>query len=256
MPLTTTRVRHETRFRRLTVLHAERITPRMARITFGSNDLEGFASPGFDDHVRLFLPAVSQPLPTPQRGERGLIWPDPAPAARDYTPRRFDAGKRELAIDFVLHPGGVAADWAGAAVPGDEIGMGGPRGSFLVSGTAEWHLLMGDATALPAIGRRIEELPRGARVEAVIEVWDAAEQQAFETAADLSVTWLHASRGETLSSFVSDLRLPAGEGFVFCAAEAGTVSFARARLETLGHPGSHAKLSNYWRAGVADDDSH
>jgi NADPH-dependent ferric siderophore reductase len=256
MPLSTTRVRHETRFRRLTVLRADRITPRMARITFGSSDFEGFASPGFDDHVRLFFPAAGQALPTPQRGERGLIWPDPAPAARDYTPRRFDAATRELAIDFVLHPGGVAADWADAAAPGDRIGMGGPRGSFLVSGTADWHLLMGDATALPAIGRRIEELPEGTRVQAVVEVRDAAEEQSFETAADLSVTWLHAARGETLRGRIRDLKLPEGEGFVFCAAEAATVSAARARLEVLGHPESHAKLSNYWRAGIADDDSH
>lgn len=256
MPITTRRVRHETRFRRTAVVSNTRLTPKMARIIVQSPALEGFAAPGFDDHVRLFFPAPGQPLPQPERGERGLIWPDPAPETRDYTPRHFDAEKLQLTLDFVLHEGGVASDWAGRAQPGDELGIGGPRGSFIVEGEADWHLLAGDATALPAIARRLEELPAGTRAHAVIEVADAAEELGLATRADLEVTWLHRARGQTLEDWLDSVSLAEGEGFVFFAAEADAVSKARERFALLGHPSSHLKAANYWRKGMADSHEH
>jgi NADPH-dependent ferric siderophore reductase len=256
MPLSLTRVRHETRFRRLSVLRREPLTPRMVRVVFASPDLAGFAAPGFDDHVRLFFPQPGQGLPVPVRGERGMIWPDPAPAARDYTPRHFDPGTGELAIDFVLHDGGVASDWAAAARPGDTIGMGGPRGSFLVEGQAEAEVLLGDATALPAIARRLAALPPGARVTVAVEVAGPGEELALPTRADLDLTWLHGTAGQALARHAAGLVLPPGEAFVFAAGEAAAVAAVRARLDALGHPEGLRRLSNYWRQGVADDDSH
>jgi NADPH-dependent ferric siderophore reductase len=256
MPLTLTRVRHETRFRRLTVLRTERLTPQMVRVHFASPDLAGFAAPGFDDHARLFFPVPGQDLPVPERGGRGLVWPDPAPAARDYTPRTFDTVAGVLAIDFVLHSHGVASDWAAAARPGDSVGMGGPRGSFLVEGHADHELLMGDATALPAIARRLEALPGGASVAVVVEVDGLAEELDLPTEADLDLTWLHAGAGQSLAAHAAGLALPPGEVFVFAAGEAKAIAAIRARLDDLGHPEGLRRLSNYWRQGVADDDSH
>jgi NADPH-dependent ferric siderophore reductase len=39
------------------------------------------------------------------------------------------------------------------------------------------YLLIGDETAIPAIARRLDELPAGRKVLAVIEIANAAEQQ-------------------------------------------------------------------------------
>ncbi|EAR49528.1 Siderophore-interacting protein [Oceanicola granulosus HTCC2516] len=247
MPITVNRVRHEMRYRRITVTAAERITPKMARITFASGELEGFASPGFDDHVRLFFPRPGAALPVPEVGARGLDWPDPAPEHRDYTPRFYDPDTLELTVDFVLHDHGVASDWAAAARPGDEIGLAGPRGSFLLEGEADWQLLIGDATALPAIARRLEELPADSWAMAVIEVASAAEEQPLDSRAIVATTWLHADAGEGLADHLETLELPKGEGFVFCAAEAEVVAQARARLAALGLPESHLRAANYWR---------
>ena len=50
------RVRHPLRFRQLQVSQVERLTPHLVRITLAGDDLDGFVSLGFDDHVKLFFP--------------------------------------------------------------------------------------------------------------------------------------------------------------------------------------------------------
>lgn len=248
MPVTFSRIRHQPRFRRLRVTSNDRITPRMARIVVEGDDLEGFESPGFDDHIRLFFPpAGATSVPQPDESGPSIVWPGEKPLTRDYTPRAFDAARRRLTLDFVLHAGGLASDWAEAARPGDELCIGGPKGSFIVSGEADWQLLVGDATALPAISRRLEELPAGSPAEAVIEVASADEVQNLRTGAAAKVSWLHNDRGETLSDWLSNLQLPSGEGFVFFAAEAAVVAEARHRFAALGLPPENMRASNYWK---------
>lgn len=90
------RVRHDTRRRLLTVDTVVRLTPHMVRIGFTSDDLAGFISLSFDDHIKLFFPA-----------EDGGV-----EQMRDYTPRRFDVATGRLTIDFAVHDAGVATAWA------------------------------------------------------------------------------------------------------------------------------------------------
>lgn len=131
--------------------------------------------------------------------------------------------------------------------------MAGPRDSFVVDGEPDWHLLLGDATALPAIRRRIEEYPPESRIVAVVEVAGAAEEQRFETGADLALTWLHAEAGQSILGHLGALALPAGEGFAVLAAEAGTVARGHARLADLDLPEAHLKAASHWRRGAAED---
>jgi NADPH-dependent ferric siderophore reductase len=146
------RVRHEVKRRRLTVDQISPVTPKMLRITLAGEELAGFTSLGFDDHVKLFFPteSTSEPEPTDR------------PPMRDYTPR-YDAGTGLLHIDFAIHDAGPATDWALRARVGDSLTIGGPRGSAIIPMEFDWHLFIGDETALPAIGRRLEELPAGSR---------------------------------------------------------------------------------------------
>jgi NADPH-dependent ferric siderophore reductase len=188
------RVRHELKQRLLQVRDVSRLTPKMVRITVAGDDLKGFVSAAHDDHVKLFFPQPGQDKPVlPTPSPNGPVYPEGAlrPAARDYTPRRYDAGANTLTLDFVLHGDGPAAAWAAQARPGNFLGVGGPRGSFIVPDDFDWYLLVGDETALPAIGRRLEELPAGARAIVVAEVADAGEEQRFDTRARLETHWLH-----------------------------------------------------------------
>jgi NADPH-dependent ferric siderophore reductase len=244
-----TRRRHETRLRRLTVERVEALTPRMRRMHFRSPDLAGFESPGFDDHVKLFFPHPGEVLEMPPLGPDGAVWPGERPVMRDYTPRMWSGDR--IAIDFVLHDHGPASDWARSAAPGDGLLMGGPRGSFVIDGRPDWEILMGDATALPAICRRLEDLPPDTRVQVIVQIADSAERIALTCRAQVEVTWLAIDRGGTLVGWLPRLGLPPGEGFVFCGAEAATVDQVRARLAALGHPSDRGRVSNYWRAGAA-----
>jgi NADPH-dependent ferric siderophore reductase len=141
-----TRVRHELKLRDLAVAAVERLSPGFVAITLRGEALADFTSLGFDDHVKLMF------------GDAG-----DAQVRRDYTPRRFSREARELTIEFALHGAGAASDWARKAQVGDRLLVGGPRGSMIVPLALGWHVLVGDATALPAISRRLEELPAGSR---------------------------------------------------------------------------------------------
>ena len=157
------RVRHELHRRLLTVRQVQRLSPHMLRITLGGDDLQGFTSLGFDDHVKLIFA-------DPATGQTALSTDGPRPPMRDYTPRHFDAVAQTLEIDFALHDAGPATQWAEQATPGQQIGVGGPRGSLVIPLAFDGYLLVGDDTALPAIARRLAELPAGAPVVVLAEV--------------------------------------------------------------------------------------
>lgn len=235
------RIRHEIRQRPLTVAAVETVTPNMLRIHLGGPALDGFVSLAPDDHVKLFFPVG------PDRVER-----------RDYTPRRYDPATKTLAIDFALHEDGPATCWARAARPGQTIVVAGPKGSAIIPDRYEWWLLIGDESALPAIGRRIEEMPAGRTVVSLVAVAGPEEEQRLVTAADLQAHWVHrplAAAGDpaSLLAALRDLPLPPGEGFVWIAAEAGVARAARdCMLSERHHPAGAIKAGGYWVKGRAD----
>ncbi|MFD2855060.1 siderophore-interacting protein [Seohaeicola zhoushanensis] len=168
------RMRHELKRRSLTVERVERLTPHMIRVHLTGADLAGFVSAAFDDHLKVFLP-------------RDGAEPD----RRDYTPRRYDAAANRLLLDFVDHDAGPAAEWARGAQAGDTLEIAGPRGSAVIAGDIAQWLLIGDETALPAIGRQVEELRQGPRVTSIVAVPGPADEQRFESAAEHRALWLH-----------------------------------------------------------------
>jgi NADPH-dependent ferric siderophore reductase len=253
------RVRHETKSRLLQVRDVSRLTPRMLRVVVGGEALAGFVSAAHDDHVKVFFPQPGQDKPVlPTPSPNGPVYPEGAarPAARDYTPRRYDAAANTLAIDFVLHGDGPAAEWAAQARPGHFLGVGGPRGSFIVPDDFDWYLLAGDEAALPAIGRRLEELPAGSRSIVVAEVADAGEEQHFETRARLDVHWLHRNGAEPgdpslLQGALAELSLPLGDGYAWVAAEAATAkALRRLLIDQRGLRKDRVKAAAYWKRGA------
>ncbi|WP_319412405.1 siderophore-interacting protein [uncultured Cohaesibacter sp.] len=234
------RVRHELKKRDLEVQSVERITPSMIRIVLGGDELADFTSLAPDDHIKLFVP-----------DDKGMM------VMRDYTPRAFDYEARSLTVDFAVHEAGPATAWAIAAKPGDRLQVGGPRGSAVLTGEIKRLLLIGDETALPAIGRWIEEADAGLEIEAFVAVPDAADSQSFKTCADLAMHWIYRPGGEAnnpepLLQAVKDVAC--GEGtYVWIAAEARVAKAIRTYLiEELAHPLTWMKASGYWVHGQAD----
>lgn len=262
IPLPTVeRMRHELRARLLEVRAVEQLTPSVRRIVF-SGELADFTSLGADDHVKLLFAPDGTSAPSLPRFDGGIRYPEgvTVPAARDFTPRRFDCAQGVLVIDFVIHEngGGPASRWAASAVPGAVIGQAGPRGSLILSEDFDWYLLAGDETALPAIGRRLEELPARAQAIVIAEVADAQERVDLNASCQLEVTWLYRGhggkpdRGE-LERAVRSLELPSGAGFAWVAGEADAVRPLRRYLrEELDLPKQFTRVSGYWRRGTAD----
>jgi len=226
------RVRHELVRRDVQVARVETVSPRFLAVTFSGAALDGFASLSFDDHLKFMF-----------EGPSGEVH------RRDYTPRHFDAARRELTIEFALHAGGLASDWARQAQPGMPATIGGPRGSMIIPTDFDWHLLVGDATALPAIHRRLEELPQGSRVMVIAHAPTPDDQRAMSTRADAQVRWVPSA--DDLVSAVSELALPSGEGFVWCAGEAAVMARMRGVLAAdKRHPREAMRVAAYWKVGA------
>ena len=221
------RVRHELKRRVLTVKNVETLTPHFRRITLADESLSDFVSASFDDHVKVFVDD----------------------ARRDYTPRSFDNAARELVLEFALHGEGPAAEWAARAAAGDTLAIGGPKGSMIVPLDYDWHLLVGDETAFPAVARRLEELPAGAKAIVLLQAEDAADRRTFKSAADVGLTWV-ATDAELLAA-VRALTLPEGDGYAWCAGEASCMAALRRELvDVKGHPREAIRAAAYWKRGA------
>ena len=233
------RVRHETRRRNLTVARVEELTPAMRRVHFQSPELSDFVSMSPDDHIKLIFAEV-----------------DGAAVMRDYTPRSFDNAAGTLVVDFALHgDAGPATAWAMQAKAGDDFQIGGPRGSAIIPDVFDWYLLVGDETALPAIGRRVEELRADVPVTTIAVIDTAADVQSFETAAKWDAAWIcrDAEGHDDIANVrkaIDKLFPTGGEGFVWIAGEGQFAKALRAHvLEQHGHPINRMKAAGYWVKG-------
>jgi NADPH-dependent ferric siderophore reductase len=228
------RIRYEPKVRTASVVALEPQGENFLGVTFASPDFVDFESASFDDHVKFIFPAASGEL-----------------LRRDFTPRRYDRAARTLRLEFALHEAGPSSDWARRASVGQEVTIAGPRGSMVVPMDYDWHLLAGDDSALPAIRRRLEELPAGAAAIVVLLSDLAAPVDPATTAARLT---LHrfSTAGEWLAG-LQQVGRPAGSGFAWCAGEASLMAEVRRLwLAELGLSRQDTKIAAYWKRGTAD----
>lgn len=250
---------------RLQVQRTEWLTPHMIRVVLGGDGLLTFADNGYTDKYAklVFLkPDVDYPEPVDLDAIRKTMPRELWPVTRTYTLRYYDEAAGELAIDFVTHGDeGIAAVWATAAQPGDELIIRGPGGAYSPSPEADWHLLAGDESAIPAIGAALEALPAGASARVFVQVSGPDEVQKLASAADVEITWLYRSdhptdeaAGEALVDAVRGLDFPAGVAHVFVHGEAGFVTGLRRHLTSdRAIPRDMLSISGYWRRGKNED---
>ncbi|GAB7051352.1 siderophore-interacting protein [Catenuloplanes indicus] len=242
------------------VVANRRLTPHLTRITVTGPDLHGFGYDGPDHLVRIFLaPAPDVPLTLPDSPDGW--WPalkampeEVRPVVRNYTVRRFDADRRELDIDFVLHgDGGPASAWAHKAAPGDRIGVLSDGAEYAPPADTDWQLFAGDETALPAIAAAIESLPHDATGLALIECGGTPCEIPIAAPPGVTVHWLHRNGDEpgTSSVIIDTLRaleLPPGNPYAFIAGESTMVTTVRRHLCTdLAIAKSRVYFCGYWR---------
>ncbi|RJT39376.1 siderophore-interacting protein [Mesorhizobium waimense] len=250
-------------FREIRVVSATRISPHMQRVRFSGKDLGRFAHGGL--HVRLLLPPRGRQPVWPSMASDGLlVWPSGKDAlvVRVYTIRALDAAAGWLDVDFVLHPGQdtPAATFAENAQAGDIIGMIGPGGGGAPD--AEVVLLVGDDTALPAIGRILEELAPSARAEVLIEVDGPEDRMPLAGGQNIAITWLYRQGVEpgTASLLPAALRARdqaalSDELYVWAACEFADFREIRKIVrKEWGLPRGRHLVTAYWRRGAEGDD--
>ncbi|WEO98443.1 siderophore-interacting protein [Streptomyces sp. FXJ1.172] len=241
------------------VVRTERLTPHMQRVVIGGEGLAGFTADTCTDHYvkLLFGPAgVTYPEPFDLERIREEFPREQWPVTRTYTVRAWDPELRELTLDFVVHGDeGLAGPWATRVRPGETVRFMGPGGAYAPDPEADWHLLAGDESALPAIARALEKLPAGSRAHVFVEVPGPEEEQKIDS--DLEVVWLHRGDrpvGEALLAAVRALDFPEGRAQAFVHGEAGFVKELRRLLRVEKQiPREDLSISGYWRLGHNED---
>ncbi|MCZ4511456.1 siderophore-interacting protein [Streptomyces sp. ActVer] len=241
------------------VIRTERLTPHMQRVVLGGDGLAEFTAGTSTDHyVKLLFGAegVTYPEPFDMARIREEFPRDQWPVTRTYTVRAWDPELHELTLDFVIHGDeGLAGPWATRVQAGEIVRFLGPGGAYAPDAEADWHLLAGDESALPAIAASLEAMPDGARVHAFVEVAGPAEEQKIDS--DVDVVWLHRGDrpiGEALVEAVRGLSFPEGRVHAFVHGEAAFVKELR-RLLRVEHEVAREDLSisGYWRLGHNED---
>lgn len=248
------------------VLRVTKLVPHMVRLTFGGEQLEGFATKGVAEHIRIYLPdAQSGELVLPVLRPDGFAFPvdRDRPVSRAYTPRRWDPRNQELDVDVVIHGDGPGSVWASNVKAGDTAVISGqPGGAYLPETHVDWYVIGGDEAALPAIGTLTEALPPSMQSYVFIEVLNKQEEQELTSPSQMQVTWLYrntmnSSPGRKLAEAMQAVKLPTGDGRIWVSCEAGVMRDIRKHfLDSLGIDRSMLRTQGYWKAGETNHTDH
>jgi NADPH-dependent ferric siderophore reductase len=218
----------------LQVAQVEGLTPRMRRICLTSPELSRFVYVPGQDVSLAFKSDAGQTV------------------RRRYTIRRFDAERRVLEINVVMHGNGPGMRWAQSATPGTPIEAIAPRGKITLAQDAEWHLFAGDATAVPATFALIDALDNQTPAFAWLQVDEPGEQQAlYRNGAQRAIEWRYGGDALTgeLAAALAKAQLPAGRGHAYLAGEVALVLELKALLLSRGWTPEQISAKAYWNRG-------
>ncbi|MEV0948079.1 siderophore-interacting protein [Rhodococcus sp. NPDC049939] len=254
------------------VVAGKKISPNFVRVTIAGDELSSVSPMGFDQWFRMFVPQQGQKklrLPTNASGfwyaKYKLMPKDVRPVVRNYTIREFRAagsglfgGTTEIDIDFTSHGDlGPASAWASSATAGDEVAILDEGLIYNPTPGAEWQLLVGDESALPAIVGILNSAPPDLRAEVFVEIADADDAQHVPVGDKVNIHWLvredtTARPGALALRTVMEAELPAGPSYAFVAGESQLATSLRRHLVgDRGLPKSDIAFTGYWRHGHA-----
>jgi NADPH-dependent ferric siderophore reductase len=231
----------------------------MVRVRLGGSGFDTFVPSDFtDSYVKLVfvaedvdVAALPQPLTLDSFAD---LPPEKRPSVRTLTVRRVDTDAREIAVDIVVH--------------GQPIYLMGPGGAYIPDPAADWHLLAGDESALPAIAAALEALPADAVGKAFIEVAGPDDEIPLTAPDSVEVNWVYrggradlvpedrAGDHAPLIEAVTTAPWPPGQVHVFIHGEAQAVMH-NLRPYIRKERGVEAKwassISGYWRRGRTEE---
>lgn len=245
----------------------------MVRVVLGGNGFDTFTPSEFaDSYVKiLFIPSAVDmaSLPTPLTMDSFKKLPaHDQPTLRTYTVRYADPRAREIAIDFVTHGDhGIAGAWAGRVQPAERVYLLGPSGAYSPDPAADWHLLAGDESAIPAISSTLDALPADATGQVFIEVAGPDDELPLPAPEGVHVHWIyrggradlvpedHAGDHAPLIEAVKSAPWLPGQVHVFIHGEAQAVmhNLRPYIRKERGVDAKWASISGYWRRGRTEE---
>lgn len=228
--------------REVAVLDKQFVTPNLTRIVLQGSALADFPTGYEGGYIKLILPQ-----------------PNSQNAVRSYTVRSLDPARHELTLEMVAHGDtGPAATWANHVSEGEQISITGPGACQMLNIEADWFLLAGDMSALPAICVNLERLPEDAVGDVVLEV--ISEEDILELVAPpgMKIHWIvnpvPESANSVLEATVMELTWRSGQASVWVA---GEFSASRTLRQYFRHerkvPRQLMYISCYWKIGTTDE---
>ena len=254
------------------VVRSEQLTPHMIRVVLGGGFTTFTPTDFTDSYVKIVLPRSGtdvSTLPTPLTLDSFKELPDEyQPVVRTYTVRKVDRERGEISIDFVVHgEHGVAGPWAASVKPGDPAYLMGPSGAYAPDPAADWHLLAGDESGLPAISAALEAMAPDAIGFVFVEVSGPDDEIELVAPEGVQIRWIYrGGRADLVSEeragdhaplveAVKEVLWRPGQVQVFIHGEAQAVMHnLRGYIrKERGVDAKWASISGYWRRGRTEE---
>lgn len=179
------------------VVRTEQRSAHLVRVVLGGSGFDTFTPNEFTDaYVKIiFVPRDVDvaALPRPLTLSSFDVLPgDKRRVVRTMTARHVDRAAGELSIGVTVHGDhGVVGPWAVDAQPGQPVYLMGPGGAYAPDPAADWHLLAGDKSALPAIAAALEALPANAIGKAFIEIAGPEHEIPLTVPKGVQLNWVY-----------------------------------------------------------------
>jgi NADPH-dependent ferric siderophore reductase len=244
---------------RAEVRRVETLSSRFRRVVLGGGQLDQFSWPGPASHLKLVLPLPGDSqLDLPEPDADGLVRYDRSRMVlRTYTPRAWDPGAGELTLDLFLHGEGPASVWAGSVKPGDVVGLSRPRARYDINPDADWLVVAGDESAVPAIATILDARPADLPTTVVVECDGEDRDLGLPVGSDPVLAERSREPGAALLEALNAALPAEGDGRVWVAGEARGIRKVRAHLlHERRLPAASMVTRGYWRQGEADHPDH
>ena len=243
------------------VLSRIQLGPSLVRLELGGDGFSTFPeTPSTDAYVKIVFakPELGLEPPYDLAALRETLPGEDIPVTRTYTVRSVDREAGTLTLDFVVHGDeGLAGPWARDAQPGDRVAFMGPGGAYSPDPQADWHLLAGDLSAVPAIAAALEAMPDDARGLAFLVVDSDEDRLELTAPQGVEVFWTTGAQGgaatELLSTVLQSRPWPDGRVQVFAHGERESIKLVRRLLKERGIERDQISISGYWAHGRNED---
>jgi NADPH-dependent ferric siderophore reductase len=224
----------------------ERLARRVVRISFTGMTLIDSVLPACFLSLTFSDPARSGEGERRGRSDR-----------RTFTPRAMSAIDNTLTVDFVLHGEGPASTWAESARRGDTIWAGPTKGGYHTPPAGSHLVLVGDDTAIPAIGTIIEALDPTVRAVVVLEVIDRDDEREVTALREIDPMWLHrgddpAQTGMLTVNLLAGLAVPDDSFWWIGGERQAILSMRDLLLDDRSVPKERLDLNAHWRLRPVD----